>query len=79
MFFVPNGIVSVEERREHLQQERDKAIELLKAYGIVTPRIKRSVVISDYNTLLPLTIYQRNAVKYAFEPIINELQEGGDV
>ena len=79
MFFVPNGIVSVEERREHLQQERDKAIELLKAYGTVTPRIKRSVVISDYNTLLPLTIYQRNAVKYAFEPIINELQEGGDV
>lgn len=78
MFFVPNGIVSVEERREHLQQERDKAIELLKAYGTVTPRIKRSVVISDYNTLLPLTIYQRNAVKYAFEPIINELQEGGE-
>ena len=78
MFFVPNGIVSVEERREHLQQERDKAIEQLKAYGTVTPRIKRSVVISDYNTLLPLTIYQRNAVKYAFEPIINELQEGGE-
>ena len=77
MFFVPNGIVSVEERREHLQQERDKAIEQLKAYGIVTPRIKRSVVISDYNTLFPLTTYQRNAVKYAFEPIINELQEGG--
>lgn len=79
IFFVPNGIVSVEERREHLQQERDKAIEQLKAYGTITPRIKRSVVISDYNTLLPLTIYQRNAVKYAFEPIINELQEGGDV
>ena len=77
MFFVPNGIVSVEERREHLQLERDKAIELLKAYGTVTPRVKRSVVISDYNTLLPLTIYQRNAVKYAFEPIINELQKGG--
>ncbi|MBO5642352.1 MAG: ParA family protein, partial [Prevotella sp.] len=77
MFFVPNGIVSVEERREHLQQERDKAIELLKAYGTVTPRIKRSVVISDYNTLLPLTTYQRNAVKYAFEPVINELQKGG--
>ena len=75
--FVPNGIVSVEERREHLQLERDKAIELLKAYGTVTPRVKRSVVISDYNTLLPLTIYQRNAVKYAFEPIINELQKGG--
>jgi hypothetical protein len=39
MFFVPNGIVSVEERREHLQQERDKAIEQLKANGTVTPRI----------------------------------------
>ena len=77
IFFVPNGIVSVEERREHLQQERDKAMEQLKAYGTVTPRIKRSVVISDYNTLLPLTTYQRNAVKYAFEPIINELQKGG--
>lgn len=76
MFFVPNGIVSVEERREHLQQERDKAIELLD-YGTVTPRIKRSVVISDYNTMLPLTTYQKNAVKYAFEPIINELQKGG--
>ena len=77
MFFVPNGIVSVEERREHLQQERDNAIELLKGFGTVTPRIKRSVVISDYNTLLPLNSYQKNAVKYAFEPIINELQKGG--
>ena len=77
MFFVPNGIVSAEERREHLQQERDKAIDLLKGYGTITPRIKRSVVISDYNTLQPLTSYQKNAVKYAFEPIIKELQEGG--
>ena len=77
MFFIPNGIVTVEERREHLQTERDKAIEMLKTYGKVTPRVKRSVVISDYNTLLPLTSYQKNAVKYAFEPIINELQEGG--
>ena len=77
IFFVPNGIVSVEERREHLQQERDKAIEQLKAYGTITPRIKRSVVIGDYNTLFPLTTYQRNAVKYAFEPVINELQKGG--
>ena len=42
--------------------------------GIV---IKRSVVIGDYNTLFPLTTYQRNAVKYAFEPVINELQKGG--
>ena len=77
MFFVPNGIVVAEERRESLRQERDKAIETLKCYGFVTPRVKRTVIVGDYSTLITLDYCQKNAVKYAFEPIINELQKGG--
>ena len=77
MFFIPNGIVLAEEQREHIKQERDRAVELLKTYGWVTPRIKRSIIIGDYSTLLPLTYYQRNAVRHAFEPIMEELQKGG--
>lgn len=70
IFFIPNSIAVVEERREEVQMERDKAIEVLKEFGTVTPRIKQSVVIKCYSTILPLTYYQRNAVKYAFDPII---------
>lgn len=71
MFFVPNRISEIEERREEIQQARDNAKTILGKYGTLTARIKSSVVVKCYSTLQPLTYYQRNAVKYAFEPILN--------
>ena len=77
MFFVPNGISGIDENREKVRLLRDKAKAILEPYGILTARIKRTSVVADYDTLLPLTSYQRNAVKFSFEPIIKELQKGG--
>ena len=73
VFFVPNSVALVEERREEIRQERDKAIDMLKEFGTVTPRIKQSVTVKDYSTVYPLTSYQRNAVKYAFDPILGAI------
>lgn len=75
MFFVPNSIAAVEERREEVKQARDLAFTLLGSHGYITPRIKQSVVVKCYSTLHPLTSYQRNAVKYAFEPIVESISK----
>ena len=73
--FIPNNIVVVEERREEVLRARDIAIDQLGKEGIITPRIKQSVVVKCYSTLFALTSYQRNAVKYAFDPIIDILKK----
>jgi len=77
MFFIPNNVSGIEEGRETVNELREKAKEVLKSYGYITARIKRSVTVAEYSTLLPLTSYQRNAVMYAFKPIIEELEKGG--
>lgn len=66
MFFIPNSIAAVEERRNEVQEARESAKNLLGPYGTLTARIKQSVVVKCYSTILPLTTYQRNAVKFAF-------------
>ena len=75
MFFVPNSIAAVEERREEVMQARDLAFSLLGNHGYITPRIKQSVVVKCYSTVLPLTSYQRNAVKFAFNPIVESITQ----
>lgn len=75
MFFIPNSIAAVEERRIEVQEARESAKDLLEPYGMLTPRIKQSVVVKCYSTILPLTTYQRNAVKFAFEPIIEYIKK----
>ena len=75
MFFIPNSIAAVEERRNEVQEARESAKNLLGPYGTLTPRIKQSVVVKCYSTILPLTTYQRNAVKFAFEPIIDYIKK----
>ncbi len=75
MFFVPNSIAAVEERREEVMNARDMAFSLLAGHGYITPRIKQSVVVKCYSTVQPLTSYQRNAVKYAFEPIVESISK----
>ena len=74
---MPNNISGIEEGRESVNELREKAKDVLECYGDLTPRIKRSVIVAEYSTVLPLTYYQKNAVMYAFKPIIEELEKGG--
>ena len=77
MFFVPNAISGIEENNKKIKAMRDATHELLDDYGVLTARIKRTNVVSDYSTLEPLNYMKKNAVKYPFEPIIKELEKGG--
>lgn len=43
MFFVPNCINSIEERREEIKEARDMAYSLLHKYGFITAMIKQGV------------------------------------
>lgn len=73
IFFVPNCINAIEERREEIQKARDIAKKMLEKYGIVTARIKQCVTVKCYSTLFPHDSYKRNAVKHAFEKIVGLL------
>lgn len=73
MFFVPNRIVTSDERRNEIQEAREDAYKMLQEYGYITPRIKQSVHLKCYNTLNPLDWQQRGLVKFAFEPIVESL------
>ena len=75
VFFIPNSVALVEERKEEIRQERDNAICQLKGFGRVVPRIKQTSVVKRYCTLDSLSYLQRNAVKYAFEPILESIKK----
>ena len=79
LVFVPNRI-NTTEGKAHERELRDETISILGNFGIVTPRIKQSVVIKRYSTLHPLDKYQYAAVEHAFDKIIieiNKLQKDG--
>lgn len=70
LFFVPNRI-NVTEGTHEYRKRRNDAENLLKSVGILTPRIKQSVIFNRLSTVFPLDTYQENAVRYAFETILN--------
>lgn len=70
MLFIPNCISEIELRRPEIQDARNKAKDLLEVYGDITPRIKQCVTVKCYSTIFPHDKYQRNAVKFAFEKIL---------
>jgi chromosome partitioning protein len=72
--FLPNRINDQEGKAAELEQ-RKHTIEILGSVGRVAPRIKQSVVVKRYTTLYPLDIYQRRAVEYSFETIIEEINK----
>lgn len=74
MLFIPNCISEIELRRLEIQDARNKAKDLLEVYGDITPRIKQCVTVKCYSTIFPHDKYQRNAVKFAFEKIVDEIQ-----
>lgn len=74
LIFVPNRINTSEGKSEELKQ-REQTISFLGRIGVVTPRIKQSVVIKRYSTLFGLDKYQHAAIEHAFERIIDELNK----
>ena len=74
LVFVPNRINTSEGKTEELKQ-REQTVSILGRIGVVTPRIKQSVVIKRYSTLFGLDKYQQAAIEHAFERIIDELNK----
>jgi chromosome partitioning protein len=74
LVFVPNRI-NVTEGKAREREMRNETISVLGQVGTVTPRIKQSVVIKRYSTLYPLNKYQYAAVEYAFDRIIEIINQ----
>ncbi len=74
LIFVPNRI-NVTEGKAREREMRDETISVLGRLGTVTPRIKQSVVVKRYSTLYPLDKYQQAAVEYAFDRIIEIINQ----
>lgn len=72
-FFLPNRINDAEGTKSEREQ-RIETIKVLGQLGLVTPRIKQSVVIKRFSTLYGLDPYQTNAVSFAFDAIIEKLK-----
>ena len=72
LVFLPNRINSTENRADEMKQ-REETVKILGRIGMVTPRIKQSVVIKRYSTVSPLDKYQKAAVEHAFDAIVEQI------
>lgn len=72
LIFIPNRINTTEGKAKEKQQ-REQTTKILGGIGMVTPRIKQSVVIKRYSTIYPLDRFQTLAVEHPFENIIEKL------
>ncbi len=70
MFFIPNKVSAVFEKRGEIRKAREDATAALKGLGTITPDIKLTTNMNGYNTLEWSNYHKRNAVKAAFTPII---------
>ena len=74
LMFLPNRINSTENRADDMKQ-REETVKILGRIGRVTPRIKQSVVIKRYSTISALDKYQKAAVEYAFDAIVEQIKQ----
>ena len=74
LFFLPNRINDTEGTKSEREQ-RVETIKTLGQLGLITPRIKQSVVIKRFSTLYALDNYQIKAVEHAFDAIIEKLDK----
>lgn len=74
LVFMPNRINTTEGKAHELQM-REETVAILGKLGTVTPRIKQGVAIKRYSTLYPLDKYQYAAVEYAFDKIIEIINQ----
>ena len=73
--FVPNRINLNEEKSEDFEEARKQSVGLLKEYGWVTPRIKRSKVARKYRTIKGLDYFQRKLVEHPLDCIVERLKK----
>lgn len=69
IIFVPNRINDIEGTKSEREQRVD-TINVIGTLGVITPRIKQSVVIKRLSTVYALDKYQRAAVEHPFEKIL---------
>lgn len=74
LFFIPNRINDAEGTKTEREQ-RINTINKIGDMGLLTPRIKQSVVIKRFSTMYALDSYQQHAVEHPFNVIIDKLKK----
>lgn len=70
MFFIPNKVSAVFEKRGEVRKAREDAVEALsRKLGEITPDIPLTTHLNGYSTLELFNFEKRKALKYAFGPI----------
>jgi chromosome partitioning protein len=70
IFFIPNKISAVFEKRGEVRKAREDAVEALsRKLGEITPDIPLTTHLNGYSTLELFNFEKRKALKYAFGPI----------
>ena len=69
MFFIPNKVSTVFEKRSSTRKSREDAVNGLKKLGTVTPDMKYTVHLSEYSTIEVYNWKKRAAIRDAFTPI----------
>jgi chromosome partitioning protein len=70
MFFVPNKVSTIFERRGEIRKAREDAIEALnRKLGIITPDIRLTTHLNGYSTLELIDFDKRKVLRDAFAPI----------
>ncbi len=76
MFFVPNKVSAIFEKRGEIRKAREDAMSALNnKFGVVTPDIKLTTKMNGYSTLEWNNYEKRIAIRDAFEPIFKEIQK----
>ena len=73
MFFVPNKVSTVYEKRSEIRKTREDAMESLSKLGTVTPDIKLTTYLNGYSTLELLDWEHRKFITEAFLPIVKPI------
>lgn len=73
MFFVPNKVSAVFEKRGEVRKAREDAMQTLKKHGTVTPDIPLTTHLNGYSTLETYNFKKRAAIRDAFAPIYKHI------
>lgn len=74
IFFIPNKVSSVFEKRGEVRKAREDATEALKKLGTITADMRLTTILNGYSTLETYDYKRRAAVREAFAPIIRYVQ-----
>ena len=70
MFFVPNKVSTIFEKRGEVRKAREDSIEALnRKLGVITPDIRLTTHLNGYSTLELFDFEKRKVLRDAFAPI----------